>query len=97
MQKFEHGGGLDSVQQHALVGYGLLECYNIGYVSCRQRQMAVQVLQQILQESVQPKSFHVCGTAECMCHCSGTQKRPCMLMSRSFKASFKVVLSQISL
>jgi hypothetical protein len=46
---------------------------------------------------VQPKSFHVCGTAECMCHCSGTQKRPCMLMSRSFKASFKVVLSQISL
>ncbi len=67
------------------------------YVSCRQRQMAVQVLQQILQESVQPKSFHVCGTAECMCHCSGTQKRPCMLMSRSFKASFKVVLSQISL
>ncbi len=30
MQKFEHGGGLDSVQQDTLVGYGLLECYDIG-------------------------------------------------------------------
>ncbi len=30
MQKIEHGGGLDSVQQDTLVGYGLLECYNIG-------------------------------------------------------------------
>jgi hypothetical protein len=59
--------------------------------------MAVQVLQQILQESVQPKSFHVCGSAECVCHCSGTQKRPYILGSRSFKASFEVVLSQISL
>jgi hypothetical protein len=56
------------------------------YVSCRQRRMAVQVLQQILHESVQPKRFHVCGSAKCMCHCSGTQKRPCMLMGRSFKA-----------